>query len=45
MLAATPFLGVEALILTGFTEADMPMRSALRKVGELIRVMEEGDAG
>ncbi len=45
VLAATPFLGVETLILTGFTEADMPMRSALRKVGELIRAKEEGDAG
>lgn len=41
VLAATPFLGVESLILLGFTEGDLPMRSALRKVGEVLRNLEE----
>jgi AcrR family transcriptional regulator len=45
VLAGAPFLGVEALILLGFDERDLPMRSALRKVGDLIRGMEETDAG
>jgi len=42
VLAGAPFLGVEALILLGFGENELPSRSALRKVGELIRQMEEG---
>ncbi len=41
VLAATPFLGVESLILLGFEESDLPMRSALRKVGDVLRSMEE----
>ena len=41
VLAAAPFLGVEALILLGFKESEVPARSALRKVGELIRRMED----
>jgi len=41
VLAAAPFLGVEALILLGFEEGDLPMRSALRKVGEVLRRLEE----
>ena len=41
VLAAAPFLGVEALILLGFKESEVPARSALRKVGQLIRRMEE----
>jgi len=32
---------VEALILLGFDESDLPMRSALRKVGDIIRSLEE----
>lgn len=45
VLAGTPFLGVESLVLLGFEEKDLPMRSALRKVGEVIKVMEEANAG
>ena len=48
-LAGNVFLGAEAMILLGFTEQDMPARSALRKVGELLRALEPGpdadDAG
>ena len=36
-LMATPFLGAEELILLGVTEDELPMRSALRKVGVLLR--------
>jgi AcrR family transcriptional regulator len=36
-LMAMPFLGAEELILLGVTESTMPMRSALRKVGALLR--------
>jgi hypothetical protein len=41
VLVATPFLGVESLILLGFEESDLPLRSALRKVGDVLRAMEE----
>lgn len=41
VLAGMPFLGVEAMILLGFEESEMPSRSALRKVGELLRRLEE----
>jgi len=41
VLAGAPFLGVEALILLGFEEGDLPMRSALRKVGDVLRRLEE----
>lgn len=41
VLAGAPFLGVEALILLGFEESDLPMRSALRKVGDVLRSLEE----
>jgi AcrR family transcriptional regulator len=41
VLAATPFLGVESLILLGFEESDLPLRSALRKVGDMLRALEE----
>ena len=36
-LMAMPFLGAEELILLGVTESTLPMRSALRKVGVLLR--------
>jgi AcrR family transcriptional regulator len=36
-LMGTPFLGAEELILLGVTEATLPLRSALRKVGVLLR--------
>jgi AcrR family transcriptional regulator len=41
-LAGLPFIGAEAYILLGVEEDQLPARSALRKVGALIRVMEEG---
>jgi len=41
VIAGAPFLGVEALILLGFEESDLPMRSALRKVGDVLRSLEE----
>jgi AcrR family transcriptional regulator len=40
-LMGTPFLGAEELILLGVTESTLPMRSALRKVGELLRGIGE----
>jgi len=41
VLAGSPFFGVEALILLGFDEDDLPMRSALRKIGDVLRSLEE----
>jgi AcrR family transcriptional regulator len=41
VLVGAPFLGVEAMILLGFAETDIPSRSALRKFGEVIRSLEE----
>jgi pimeloyl-ACP methyl ester carboxylesterase len=40
-LMGTPFLGAEELILLGVTEETLPMRSALRKVGVLLRRISE----
>lgn len=40
-LLGTAFLGSEALILLGFDRDDLPLRAALRRVGVLIRQMEE----
>jgi AcrR family transcriptional regulator len=42
VLAGMPFLGVEAMLLLGFEESELPSRSALRKVGELLRSLEDG---
>jgi AcrR family transcriptional regulator len=42
-LMGLPFFGAEAVILLGTTEAELPARSALRKVGRLIRALEERD--
>ena len=39
-LMSTPFLGAEELILLGVTEQTLPMRSALRKVGRLLKNLE-----
>lgn len=36
-LLGTPFLGAEELILLGVTESTLPLRSALRKVGAILR--------
>jgi AcrR family transcriptional regulator len=38
-LMATPFLGAEEMILLGVTESTLPLRSALRKVGSLLRAV------
>jgi AcrR family transcriptional regulator len=44
-LMATPFLGAEELILLGVTEEMLPIRSALRKVGVILRrIGESGSA-
>jgi AcrR family transcriptional regulator len=45
VLAGMPFLGVEAMILLGFDETVLPSRSALRKVGALLKTLEERDEG
>ena len=40
-LMGLPFMGAEAMILLGFREDELPARSALRKIGALIRSFEE----
>ncbi len=42
-LMATPFLGAEELILLGVSEDTLPLRSALRKVGAILRRISEPD--
>jgi len=42
-LMGTPFLGAEELILLGVTESTLPLRSALRKVGVLLRKVASSD--
>jgi hypothetical protein len=42
---ALPFLGAEQMILLGMPESVLPARSALRKVGELLRRLSETEAG
>src|SRR4029079_13119328 len=37
-----PFTGAESMILLGMPDSIIPARSALRKLGGVIRVMEEG---
>lgn len=41
-LMGTPFIGAEELILLGVTETTLPIRSALRKVGRLLRGLDQG---
>jgi AcrR family transcriptional regulator len=41
-LVGTTFIGSEALLLLGFDRQDMPIRSALRRIGVVIRRLEEG---
>jgi AcrR family transcriptional regulator len=43
-LMGTPFIGAEALILLGITESTQPIRTALRKIGLLLRGLDP-DAG
>jgi AcrR family transcriptional regulator len=40
-LAGLPFLGAEAVILLGLDESKVAARPALRKIGELLRLVEE----
>jgi AcrR family transcriptional regulator len=40
-LAGLPFLGAEAVILLGLDEAKITGRPALRKIGELLKMLEE----
>lgn len=42
-LIGNAFIGSEALILLGFDRDDMPIRSALRRIGVVIRQMEDSD--
>jgi AcrR family transcriptional regulator len=41
-LVTTVFIGAEALILAGFDRQVLPIRSAVRRIGVLIRQIEEG---
>jgi len=43
-LMAMPFLGAEQMILLGMPDGVLPARSALRKVGALLRGLTEGGA-
>jgi AcrR family transcriptional regulator len=43
-LMGLPFYGVESMVLLGFSADQVPGRSALRKVGTIIRAIEEGRA-
>ena len=40
-LAGLPFLGAEAVILLGLGDSEIAGRPALRKIGELLRALEE----
>jgi AcrR family transcriptional regulator len=40
-LMGIPFMGGESMILVGFSDERLPVRSALRRIGEVIRVLEE----
>ncbi len=41
-LVAVAFVGAESWILVGMEDDDVPLRTALRKLGDLIRIAEEG---
>jgi AcrR family transcriptional regulator len=41
-LMGPTFYGMESMILLGFSEDQVPARSALRKIGTIIRAIEEG---
>jgi AcrR family transcriptional regulator len=42
-LAGLPFLGAETVILLGLDDGVIAARSALRRVGDVLRALEEGD--
>jgi hypothetical protein len=41
-LIGLAFIGAESMILLGFTETELPVRGSLRRIGQLIRSLEEG---
>jgi AcrR family transcriptional regulator len=41
-LIGNVFLGAEAMLLLGFERSDLPIRTALRRIGALIRAAEDG---
>ena len=41
-LMGLPFVGAEPMLLLGFDEEALPARTALRKIGAVIRLFEEG---
>jgi len=43
-LMGTPFLGAEELILLGVSESTLPIRSALRKIGVILRQISTPDS-
>jgi AcrR family transcriptional regulator len=43
-LAANAFIGAESLYLLGLERKEMPLRQALRRIGDLIRMAEAGSA-
>jgi AcrR family transcriptional regulator len=44
-LIGNVFIGSEALLLLGFDRQQLPIRSSLRRVAEIIRMFEDGAAG
>ena len=44
-LIGQAFMGGESMLLLGFEPDEWPVRSALRRIGTLIRAMEEGKVG
>jgi hypothetical protein len=41
-LMGLPFIGAESMLLAGMPEDVLPARSALRKVGQVLRGLTEG---
>jgi AcrR family transcriptional regulator len=44
-LVSTIFMGSEALLLLGFDRQELPIRASLRRIGALIRELDEGRGG
>jgi AcrR family transcriptional regulator len=44
-LVGDAFLGAEAMILLGFSDKELPSRSALRKIGDVLRTLESSPRG
>ena len=43
-LMGIPFMGAEAMILLGFAESELPVKSALRKLGDVFRMLDAGQS-